>query len=80
MSSGKSVMLKMDSKGRIVIPAELRKEMSISHAVIAKTDKGRILLKPLERIEDPLEYLSSIKIRTKKTPVQMKREAEEAFK
>ena len=35
--------------------------------------------KPQSKIEDPIDFLSSISIKTKKSPVEMKREAEKVF-
>jgi len=37
------------------------------------------VLRPVKKIEDPVGFLYSISVKTKKTPVGMKRDAEKGF-
>ncbi|MBI4154523.1 hypothetical protein HY498_00350 [Candidatus Woesearchaeota archaeon] len=80
MKSGiKYSLLEIDNKGRIHIPIKLRKNIGLGNQVLAEIEKKAIILRPLERIENPVEFLSSLNVKTKKTPVEMKREAELVF-
>ena len=47
--------MKVDSKGRVVIPARVRRDLKIRGAVKARVEEGRIVLEPLE---DPVEELA----------------------
>ncbi|WP_309493153.1 AbrB/MazE/SpoVT family DNA-binding domain-containing protein [Candidatus Hecatella orcuttiae] len=51
---------KVDRKGRIVIPAEVRREVGLSKRVRVKVEKGRVVLEP---IEDPLKSLEKIVVK-----------------
>ena len=53
--------------------------MKIEDSIIMETQRNTLVLKPLKKIEEPLAFLSSINVKTKKTPVEMKREAELVF-
>ena len=80
MESGtKEELLNVDKKGRLHLPKYLRKSARIKNQVIVKIENHNLIIKAIEEIEDPIEFLSSIKIKTKKTPVEMKREAESLF-
>ena len=79
MNSGKSLLLHVDKKGRIHVPAPLRKELGIEGDVLAEKHKNTLLLQPMKPIRDPVAFLSSINVKTTKTPVEMKREAEGFF-
>lgn len=72
-------LLNVDGKGRVHIPIEVRKEMGIHDQVLLEREKGLLILKPVKKIGDPIEFLSSISVKTKKTPVEMKKEAEKVF-
>ena len=72
-------ILKVDGKGRVHLPIELRKRMKIEDQLIAKEEKNTLVMKPIKKIEDPVAFLSSIKFKTKKSPKEMKREAEALF-
>jgi len=56
----------MDSKGRVLIPRELRKELGADEFILEKVDEG-ILLKPIPKIEDPIEYAKKIAIKDKRS-------------
>lgn len=53
-------IVRVDRKGRIVIPAEVRKEVSLSKLVRVKVEKGRVVLEPAE---DPLKSLEKIVVK-----------------
>lgn len=78
MISGK-LILPVDKKGRIHVPRELREEVGITDQIIMVQQDHELIIKPLSKIEDPLKFLLSINIKTKKTPLEMKREAEGVF-
>jgi len=69
-------LLNVDQKGRVHLPKEVRKLLKIEDHVIAEVEGNRLVIKPTEKIDDPLAFLSSINVKTKKSPVEMKREAE----
>ncbi len=46
--------LKVDSKGRIQIPKEIRKELGIGNEVSASIQDGMVTIEPLEHIFDRL--------------------------
>ncbi len=72
-------ILNVDKKGRVQLPSDIRKNMKIEDSIIMETERNTLVLKPLKKIEEPLAFLSSINVKTKKTPVEMKREAELVF-
>ena len=72
-------MVNIDEKGRILLSKEVREELNLGNQVILELKEKELIIKPLRKIEDPLEFLCSINIKTKKTPLEMKREAEEVF-
>ena len=78
MISGK-LILSIDKKGRIHLPRELREEIGITDQIIMVPQDHELIIKPLPKIDDPVKFLSSINIKTKKTPLEMKREAEEVL-
>jgi len=80
MKSGtKYNILSVDKKGRLHIPMELRKEAGIKDQVLVEREKDILILRSVKEIEDPIKFLSSISVKTKKSPVEMKREAEKGF-
>ncbi len=80
MTSGAEyILLPVDKKGRIHLPKKLREDLGISEHVVAEKESDMLILKPTKKISDPLTFLTSFQIKTKKTPVEMKREAEEGF-
>jgi AbrB family looped-hinge helix DNA binding protein len=48
------LLLKVDEKGRILIPRALREKLGIGRLVRARVEEGRIVIEP---VEDPLELL-----------------------
>lgn len=54
------VTLKVDEKGRVVIPSNIRKQLKIKNTVKISVKEGEITLKP---IEDPLTSLEKLVVR-----------------
>lgn len=79
MKGGKYNLLGVDGKGRVHLPRELRKDMGIEDQVLVEREEELLILRPVKKIGDPIKFLSSISIKTKRTPVEMKREAEHVF-
>ncbi len=48
------MLLRVDEKGRILIPRALREKLGIGRLVRARVEEGRIVIEP---VEDPLELL-----------------------
>ena len=53
-------ILKVDSKGRILIPSEIRSMLNIKGAVYARVKDGKLIIEP---IKDPIDVLTSSVIR-----------------
>lgn len=66
---------KMDKKGRIVIPSMLREKYMFEEVEIHE-ESGKLIIEGMEKITDPIAYLASIKIKTKKSPKEMKKEVQ----
>ena len=49
-------ILRVDSKGRILIPSEVRSMLSIKGAVSARVEGGKLIIEP---IRDPIDALTS---------------------
>lgn len=79
MKSGNYYLSKVDKKGRIQLPLEVREAAGIYGQVLIEKEKGELHIKPLPNIADPVKFLSSLNIKTKKSPVEMKKEAEDVF-
>ena len=56
------IAVEMDSKGRVLIPLELREELGTDEFILEKMEEG-LLLRPIPRIEDPIEYAKKIAIK-----------------
>ena len=78
MNSGITVW-NVDRKGRILVPKNVRRELVMGDQVLVEREKTWIILKPTKKIDDPIDFLSSLNVKTRKTPVEMKREAEQGF-
>jgi len=52
--------VKVDAKGRIVIPSKIRRELDIRNILKIKVEGGKITLKP---IEDPLKSLEKLVVK-----------------
>jgi len=52
----------MDSKGRVLIPLDLRKELGADEFILERIREG-LLLKPLPKITDSIEYAKKIAIK-----------------
>jgi AbrB family looped-hinge helix DNA binding protein len=50
----KRLSLKVDSKGRIQIPKDIRRELSIKNEVSASIEDGGMRIEPIERLFDRL--------------------------
>jgi AbrB family looped-hinge helix DNA binding protein len=48
------LLLKVDEKGRVLIPRALREKLGIGRLVRARVEEGRIVIEP---VRDPLELL-----------------------
>jgi len=77
MTSG--TIAAVDKKGRLLIPKTLRDLIGIEEDVLLAPEKDILMVRPLKKIKDPLEFLTSIQFKTRLTPVQMKREAEQVL-
>ena len=64
--------VEMDSKGRLLIPVELREELGADEFILEKVEDG-LLLKPIPRIDDPLEYARKIAIKDARPVKEIKR-------
>ena len=61
-NGGKVGIVEMDQKGRLLIPAELRKELNADEFILERLKEG-ILLKPIPKIKDPIEHAKKIAIK-----------------
>jgi len=52
----KEILLKIDKKGRVLIPAHVRKKLGFKHIIRAIVEERKLVLEP---IQDPLEELTS---------------------
>jgi len=51
------VLAKVDKKGRVVIPPEIRKSLGIKGFVKIEAEEDRVILKPVEDLLDSLKRL-----------------------
>lgn len=79
LSGIKHLVLNVDAKGRINLPLEWRRKLKIKDHVVVEQEKQMLILKAVEDIGDPVSYLSSLRLKTKKSPLEMKRESEQGF-
>lgn len=68
---------KTDAKGRIVIPKEMRQ--NYSEFLILGLPEG-ILLKPIEKIDDPIADLEKVAVDTDETVLEIKRRIRESLR
>jgi len=54
------VVIKVDRRGRILIPAAIRKKLNIRNAVKIIVEEDKLILKPLE---DPLKQVEELVIK-----------------
>lgn len=54
------VTVKIDEKGRIVLPANIRRELGMKSIVKIKVEKGALTIEP---VEDPLRFLERLTIK-----------------
>lgn len=54
------VIVKVDKKGRVLIPASIRKELSIRNIVKIKVEDGGVTIEP---VEDPLHSLERLTVK-----------------
>lgn len=50
------VIVRVDSKGCIVIPSEIRRKLGVEHIVRLRVENNKIIVEP---IKDPIEFLES---------------------
>jgi bifunctional DNA-binding transcriptional regulator/antitoxin component of YhaV-PrlF toxin-antitoxin module len=79
ISGTKYRILDIDGKGRLHLPQSLRKQVGIKNQVVVEEEQEMLVIKPIAAIADPIGFLSSLHIKTRKTPVEMKRESEGVF-
>ena len=53
-------ILKVDNKGRILIPSEIRTALGIKNVVSVRVKDGKLIIKP---IKDPIDALTSSVVR-----------------
>jgi len=53
------ILVKVDGRGRVVIPAEVRRRLGVKKALRMKVEDRRIIL---EVLEDPIEKLAELVI------------------
>ena len=53
-------ILKVDDKGRILIPKEIRSLLNIENVVSARVENGKLIIEP---IKDPIDLLTSSVLR-----------------
>lgn len=75
-------LVRIDDKGRIVIPLEIRKKFKLRKLVILRVENDKIIIQP---IKDPIEMLTSTIIKgsrdiEKEIPKLRKIAEEEALK
>ena len=69
-------VVRVDSRGRVVIPSEVRKALNIGRAVKLRVKDGAVILEP---VEDPLEELSKLVVKVSvKASVEPRRLGETA--
>ncbi|RLF14292.1 MAG: AbrB/MazE/SpoVT family DNA-binding domain-containing protein [Thermoprotei archaeon] len=54
------LLLKIDGKGRILIPANIRKKMGLEHLVKVRIEDNKLIIEP---VRDPIETLTRAVIR-----------------
>lgn len=54
------VVVRVDQKGRVVIPSKIRKQLNIKNIVKISVKEGEIALKP---VEDPLKSLEKLVVK-----------------
>jgi len=64
--------VEMDSKGRLLIPIELREELGADEFILEKVEGG-LLLKPIPMIRDPLDYAKRIAIKDARPVKEIRR-------
>lgn len=73
------ISLKVDEKGRIQLPKDLRDRLGIEGDVLVETKEQSLEIKARKKIKDPLAFLASLNIETDKSPAEMKKEAQQAM-
>ena len=72
---------KLTTKGQTSIPQELRQELGIESGdeVVWLREGHRLVLEPKKRFKNPLEVLKRLRLKGKKTALELTQEAEEEF-
>ncbi|MCP8308652.1 MAG: AbrB/MazE/SpoVT family DNA-binding domain-containing protein [archaeon] len=56
----KETLVKVDKRGRAVLPLKVRRELKIRNIVKIRVEEGKVILTP---VEDPLETLGKIVVK-----------------
>ncbi len=62
MNTLEAIIVKVDGKGRIVIPKNIRRQLNIGRHVILRIEDNKIVLEP---IRDPLDELAELVVESK---------------
>ncbi|MEM1588419.1 MAG: AbrB/MazE/SpoVT family DNA-binding domain-containing protein [Candidatus Bathyarchaeia archaeon] len=54
------IILRVDEKGRVLIPSNIRKQLNIKNIVEISVKEGEVVLKP---VEDPLKSLEKLVVK-----------------
>jgi AbrB family looped-hinge helix DNA binding protein len=73
----KRIALKVDSKGRIQIPKDVREELGIKKEVSATIENGMVKIEPIESILDRLSKTVQFKYSSVETALPRLRKAAE---
>lgn len=64
MNTLETVTVKVDGKGRIVIPKNIRRQLNIGRQVRLRVEDNKIILEP---VRDPLDELAELVVESKIT-------------
>ncbi|RLI01473.1 AbrB/MazE/SpoVT family DNA-binding domain-containing protein [Candidatus Bathyarchaeota archaeon] len=64
MNTLEAVTVKVDGKGRIVIPKNIRRQLNIGRQVRLRVEDNKIILEP---VRDPLDELAELVVESKIT-------------
>jgi AbrB family looped-hinge helix DNA binding protein len=73
----KRIALKVDPKGRVYIPKQVREELGIKEKVSATIENGIVKIEPIENILDRLSKNVSFNFKSVKTDLPKLRKAAE---
>jgi len=73
----KRISLKVDSKGRIQLPRDIREDLGIRAEVSATIENGKVTLEPVDAILDRLSKSARFKYKSVETALPSLRKAAE---